>query len=115
MSSTRADRSMCVRSFQGSARLSAVKAPKWFLVTFVAPNGWKYVMTCQASSFVEAVSLADDRLEYVERLGIKDYLQSDGLSAAPPARLTVEGVDLHDAGPGFGLVITDPQGNVTRK
>jgi hypothetical protein len=92
-----------------------VKAPKWFQVTFVAPNGWKYEITGQASSDVEAVSLADGMLEYVERIGIKDYLQSDGLTVAPPARLTVEGVDLHDAGPGFGLVITDPQGIVTRK
>jgi hypothetical protein len=110
-----AHRGMFVRSFQGSARLSAVKAPKWFRVTFVAPNGWKYEMTVQAGSDVEAVSLADDRLEYVERIGIKDYQQSGGLTVAPPARLTVEGVDLHDAGPGVGLVITDPQGNVTRK
>jgi hypothetical protein len=105
---------MFERSFQGSARLSAVKAPKWFRVIFVAPNGWKYEMTGQASSDVEAVSLADELLEHVERIGIKDYLQSDGLTVTPPARLSVEGVDLHDAGPGFGLAITDPQGNVTR-
>jgi hypothetical protein len=92
-----------------------VKAPKWFRVTFVAPNGWKYEMTGQARTDVEAVSLADDMLENVERIGIKDYLRSDELTVAPPARLTVECLDLHDAGPGFGLVITDPQGDVTRK
>lgn len=95
--------------------LSAVKTPKWFRVTFVAPSGWKYEMTGQASSDVEAVSLAGDVLEYVERIGIKDYLQSGGLTVTPPARLTVEAVEIHEGGPGFGLAITDPQGNVTRK
>jgi|SRR5450759_4673182 hypothetical protein len=102
MSSTRADRGMFVRSSQGSARLTVVKAPKWFRVTFVALNGWKYEMTGQASSDVEAVSLADGMLEHVERIGIKDYLQPDGLTVSSPAGLTVEGVDLHDAGPGLG-------------
>jgi hypothetical protein len=33
----------------------------------------------------------------------------------PSARLSVESVDLHDAGPGFGLAVTDTEGNVTRK
>jgi hypothetical protein len=34
----------------------------------------------QAISDVEAVSLADDRLEYVERLGVKDYVHTSSLS-----------------------------------
>src|SRR5450759_3687579 len=48
------------------------------------------------------LSLADGMLEHVERIGIKDYLQPDGLTVSSPAGLTVEGVDLHDAGPGLG-------------
>ena len=91
-----------------------MNAERWYRVAFVAPLGWKYEITGKASSEVEAVRLADDMLEYVERIGIKDYLQPSGLSVTPPARLSVERVDIHEAGPGFGLVITDPAGNVTR-
>jgi hypothetical protein len=84
-------------------------------VTFVRPNGWKYETTGRASSDVEAVRLANETLEHVERVGISDFLEPDGVTVRPPARLTVTRVVASDAGSGFGLVITDPSGNVTRK
>jgi hypothetical protein len=72
-------------------------------------------MTGQASSEAEAVRLADHTLEYVERVGISDHLNTDGLSVRAPAQLAVERVDKGETGSGFGLVITDPVGRVTRK
>lgn len=86
-----------------------------FRVTFVSPNGWIYQTTGGASTEAEAVQSADDLLENVERIGISDFLEPDGVTVRSPARLLVERVDAEEAGPGFGLVITDPQGNVTRK
>jgi hypothetical protein len=87
----------------------------WYLVTFLAPNGWKYELTGRAESTIEAVRLADDTLEYMERIGIHDSLEPDGISVKPPAWLHVERVSAKAASPGFGVVITDPEGNVTRK
>jgi hypothetical protein len=88
---------------------------QFYRVTFVAPSGWQYETTGRASDEVEAVRLADEVLEYVERIGISDYLASDGVTVHPPARLTVEPVSADLARSGFGLVITDPGGKVTRK
>jgi hypothetical protein len=87
----------------------------FFRVTFVRPDGWQYETTGRASNEAEAVRLADEHLEYVERIGISDFLTPDGVTVAPPARLTVERVSADLAGSGFGLVITDSNGNVTRK
>jgi hypothetical protein len=87
----------------------------WYRVTFTNPSGYRYEVTGQASGEAEAVRLADETLEYVERIGISDYLDVDGLSVRPPAPLAVERVDPSEAGSGFGLVITDPAGRVTRK
>lgn len=81
----------------------------------VSPDGWHYQTTGQAASEAEAVRLADEVLEHVERVGISDFLEPDGLSVTPPARLLVERVTAEKSGPGFGLVITDPQGKTTRK
>ena len=86
-----------------------------FRVTFVRPDGWKYAATGRAVSEKDAVRLADDLLEHVERIGISDYLRHDGVTVDPPARLTVERVPSSEAGPWFGLIITDPNGNVTRR
>jgi hypothetical protein len=72
-------------------------------------------MTGRARGEVEAVQLADDLLENVERIGISDFLESDGLTVRPPAQLHVEWVAARNSGAGFGLVITDPNGKVTRK
>lgn len=88
---------------------------EFYRVTFVRPDGWKYETTGSASNESEAVRLADELLEYVERIGMSDFLAADGVSARPPARLDVERVDADHAGPGFGLVITDPSGKVIRK
>ena len=88
---------------------------RWFRVTFVRPDGWTYEMTGRASIEVDAVRLADEFLEHVERIGISDFLADDGLTVQPPASLQVETVDVQHAGSGLGLVITDPHGNVTRK
>ena len=86
-----------------------------YRVTFVRPNGWRYEATGRAANEAEAVRLTDELLENVERIGISDFLAADGVSVRPPARLSVEPVAANLAGSGFGLVITDPSGNVTRK
>ena len=87
----------------------------YFRVTFVRPDGWQYQTTGRASSEVEAVRLANDMLEYVERVGITDFLESDGLTARTPARLAIERVPAEQCGPGFGLLVTGPNGNVTHR
>jgi hypothetical protein len=87
----------------------------WYRVTFKHPNGWTYETSGRADSEAEAVRLADGTLEYVERVGIKDYLKADGVSVEPPARLSVTSIGEDEAGSGFGLVITDPQGRTIRK
>ena len=92
-----------------------MKDEQFFRVTFVRPDGWQYQTTGRASNEVEAVRLADEVLDYVERIGISDFLAPDGITVTPPARLTVERVSADLAGSGFGLVITDPSGKVTRK
>lgn len=86
-----------------------------FRVTFVRPDGWQYATTGRAANEEDAIRSANDLLEYVERVGISDYLGADGRSVEPPARLTVERVPASETGSGFGLVITDPEGHVTRK
>ena len=48
-----------------------------FRVTYTAPSG-SYEMTGKATSEVEAVRLADETLEYVERVGIRDHMRDDG-------------------------------------
>jgi hypothetical protein len=88
---------------------------EFFRVTFVRPDGCQYETTGRASSEFEAVCLADEVLEHVEGIGIKDHLNTDGTSVSPPARLTVERVSPDLAGPGFGLVITNLNGSVIRK
>ena len=87
---------------------------QFYRVTFVRPNGWQYETTGRAPNEAEAVRLADELL-YVERVGISDFLAADGVSVRPPARLSVEQVSADLAGSGFGLVITDPSGNISRK
>jgi len=47
---------------------------QFYRVTFVRPNGWQYETTGRASNGAEAVRLADERLENVERLGISEFL-----------------------------------------
>jgi hypothetical protein len=86
-----------------------------FRVTYVAPSGCKYELTGNASSEVETVGLADETLEYVERIGISDHLRDDGITVRPPATLQVERIQPDEVTPGFGLVITAPNGTVTRK
>lgn len=54
-------------------------------VTYVAPSGFRYEVTGDASSEAEAVRLADETLEYVERIGISDHLREDGITVRPPA------------------------------
>ena len=87
----------------------------WYRVTFKHPNGWTYETSGLADSEADAVRLADGTLEYVERLGIKDYLKADGISVEPPALLSVIPIREDETGSGFGLVITDPQGKTIRK
>jgi hypothetical protein len=60
-----------------------------FRVTYTAPSGFKYEMTGKATSEVEAVRLADETLEYVERVGIRDQMRDDGTTVDPPAQLQV--------------------------
>ena len=86
-----------------------------FRVTFVRPDGWQYATTGRAADEADAIRSANDLLEHTERIGISDYPGPDGLTVEPPARLTVERVPASETGSGFGLVITDPEGHVTRK
>lgn len=84
--------------------------PKMFRVTFIGPDHGRYETTGRASCETEAVLLADDFLEEVEGFGIRDFLESDGLSVRPPARLLVERV----ATEGAGLHVTHWSGAVSR-
>lgn len=86
-----------------------------FRVTYTAPSGFKYEMTGKATSEAEAVRLADETLEHIERLGISDHLRDDGTTVNPPAQLRVDRIQPDELTPGFGLVITAPNGTVTRK
>ena len=74
-----------------------------------------YEVTGKAPSEVEAVRLADETLEYVERIDIRDHMRDDGTTLHPPAQLQVDRIRPDEATPGFGLVITAPNGTVTRK
>jgi hypothetical protein len=87
----------------------------WYRVAYLAPSGFKYEVTGRAPSEAEAVRLADETLEYVERIGISDHLQDDGLTVRPPAQLQIQRIQPDSATLGFGLVITAPDGTVTRK
>lgn len=87
----------------------------WFRVTFVSPNGYTYEATGRAADTRDAVSVADRTIEYVTRVGTSDFLNEDGTTVRPPAQLTVEEVDQRETSSGFGLVVTDPQGRVTRR
>ncbi|MEP7739741.1 hypothetical protein ABKW28_19015 [Nocardioides sp. 31GB23] len=87
----------------------------YFRVTFVRPDGLQDATTGRATDKADAIRSANEALEHFERIGISDYLRSDGLTVEPPARLTVERVPANEAGSGFGLVITDPEGHITRK
>jgi hypothetical protein len=80
-----------------------------FRVTYVAPSGYKYELTGNALSEVEAVGLADETLEYVERIGISDHLRDDAITVRPPAGLQVERIQPDGVTRGFGLVITAPE------
>lgn len=88
---------------------------KWFRVTFVLPSGFQYAVTGRATSKVEAVRLADETVEYVSHIGISDHLNADGITVRSPARLKVEPIQAEGATSGFGVVITAPDGTVTRK
>lgn len=87
----------------------------FFRVTYIAPSGFKYELTGKAPSEAEAVRLADETLEYVERIGISDHLLEDGMTVEAPAELHVERIHPSEATPGFGLVITHPDGTVKRR
>lgn len=79
-------------------------ADTWFRVTFAPPGGCKYEVTGRAASEQEAVRLADETVDYVERIGsVRDHLVS------------VESVAASEATPGFGLVMTTADGTVVRK
>jgi hypothetical protein len=86
-----------------------------YRVAYVSLTGFKYEVTGRAPSEVEAVRLAAETLEYVERIGICDHLSDDGVSVRPPAQLQVVRIQPNEAQPGFGLVITSPDGTIKRK
>lgn len=54
---------------------------QFYRVTFVRANGFQYETTGRASNEAEAVRLADELLENVERIGIADFLAI--ISATP--------------------------------
>jgi hypothetical protein len=56
-----------------------------FHVWYKWPSGWVYELWPSADDEASAVLSADHVLEYVERIGIRDYLNPDGVTARPPA------------------------------
>jgi hypothetical protein len=85
-----------------------------FHVHFVWPNGWSYDLWPSADSPAEAVLAADALLEYRERIGIRDYLEPDGLTVRDPAQLTV-GVASDPPVRESALRCTSPDGVVTER
>ena len=85
-----------------------------FHIRFERPNGWTYELWPSAESEREAVTAADDLLEYVERIGIRDYLNPDGITVRNPASLSVRATtDAPESG--IDLRITTPDGRVIEK
>lgn len=80
-----------------------------FHVLFVQPKGWSYEMWPTAAGEVEAVKTADDLLEYLERVGISDYLEADGVSVRGGAILRIA-PDAAAPEEGLHLRITRPDG-----
>jgi hypothetical protein len=85
-----------------------------FHVLFIRPGGWTYDLWPRATGKVEAVASANELLEYVERIGISDYLEADGVTVRGDAELRISPVpeppksDVH-------LRITRPDGSVVEK
>lgn len=87
---------------------------QWFHIRFTRPNDWTYELWPQAADAVEAVKTADAMLEYVERVGISDYLEPDGISVRGGATLLISRVDEPPAAD-LHLRIIRPDGTVVEK
>jgi hypothetical protein len=85
-----------------------------FHVQFLRPNGWSYELWPRAVGEVEAVATADALLEYVERIGISDYLEPDGTSVRGDAVLRISPV-VKPPRTNLQLRITRPDGTVVEK
>jgi hypothetical protein len=85
-----------------------------FHVRFERPNGWTYELWPSAENQREAIAAADDLLEYVERIGIRDYLNPDGITVRNPARLCVRPTAENPASE-ISLRITTPDGRTIEK
>jgi len=83
-----------------------------FHVHFVWPNGWAYDLWPSADNELEAVLAADALLEYRQRIGIRDYLEPDGLTVRSPAQLTLSTATDAPAGE-FTVRTTSPDGVVS--
>lgn len=68
-------------------------------------------MSPSATDAAAAVEKADALLEYPERIGIRDYLQPDGVSVRAPASMSVELTDA--ARSDSDLRVTSPDGKVS--
>lgn len=105
-----------VRFLRTDETLGLVSTEQFYRVVFVDPEGTRYDVTGRASSPRDAVALASETIDYVNRIGpITHHLEPDGLTARPPAHLSDSAITAEQAGPGFGLVITTGDGRTIRK
>ena len=85
-----------------------------FHIRFVRPNGWSYELWPQVDNEAQAVKAADELLEYLERVGITDYLEPDGVSVRGGASLQITAITAaRDVTP--HLRITKPDGTIVEK
>ena len=68
----------------------------------------------QAVGVSEALKASDDLLEYLERVGISDYLEADGVSARDGAVLRIT-PDVEAPEATLRLRITRPDGSVINR
>jgi hypothetical protein len=85
-----------------------------FHVRYVGPTGWLYEMWPSAGTPEDAVRRADELLEYVERVGISDFLEADGVSVRRPAQLAVVAAE-NPTQEEFAVRCTRPDGTVARQ
>jgi hypothetical protein len=88
--------------------------PRRFHVHFVWPNGWTYELWPTAEDEVGAVLKADALLEYRERIGIRDFLEPDGVSVRSPASLSIRAAEEVSGNDGL-LRVTSPDGVVSER
>jgi len=85
-----------------------------FHVRFKRPDGWTYEAWPFANDARAEVRAADQLLEYRERIGIRDYLNEEGVTVRSTAQLAVA-PSTEGPASDFVLRITRPDGSVIEK